>query len=64
MAKKMGFRTLFDIIPLNDALVRGSHGLPASNPVDRPIWIGSGQAPSTDQPMTAFLQPLLTELGL
>lgn len=64
MAKKMGFRTLFDIIPLNDALVRGSHGLPASNPVDRPIWIGSGKAPSTDQPMTAFLQPLLTELGL
>ena len=29
--KKLGFRTLFDVIPLDPDLVRGSHGLPAQN---------------------------------
>ena len=28
--KKLGFRTLFDVIPLDPSLVRGSHGLPAA----------------------------------
>ena len=64
LAKKLGFRTLFDVIPLDAGLVKGSHGLPASDPLDRPVWIGTGPAPSTtDQPMTAFLEPLLAELG-
>ena len=27
--KKLGFRTLFDVVPLDPTLVRGSHGLPA-----------------------------------
>ena len=42
--KKLGFRTLFDVVPLDPRLVRGSHGLPAtgsmktspfSSPTDR-----------------------------
>jgi predicted AlkP superfamily pyrophosphatase or phosphodiesterase len=52
--KKLGFRTLFDVIPLDPTLVRGSHGLPAENPDDQPVLIGNGEAP-TDQgsiPMT------------
>src|SRR5205823_14763650 len=43
--KKLGFRTLFDVVPLDPALVRGSHGVPAARPEDRPILIGAGPAP-------------------
>jgi predicted AlkP superfamily pyrophosphatase or phosphodiesterase len=43
--KKLGFRTLFDVIPLDPTLVRGSHGLPASLAEDRPILIGDGPRP-------------------
>ncbi len=43
--KKLGFRTLFDVIPLDPALVRGSHGLRAGRVEDRPIVIGAGAAP-------------------
>jgi predicted AlkP superfamily pyrophosphatase or phosphodiesterase len=43
--KKLGFRTLFDVVPLDPELVRGSHGLPAADALDRPVLIGSGPAP-------------------
>lgn len=46
MQKKLGFRTLFDLIPLDATLVRGSHGLQAQTRGDRPILIGDGPAPS------------------
>jgi hypothetical protein len=42
----MGFRTLFDVVPLDPFLVRGSHGLPAARPADRPLLIGDGPAPA------------------
>jgi hypothetical protein len=48
LQKMLGFRTLFDVIPLDPALVRGSHGLPAARPEDRPILIGDGAAPEAD----------------
>ena len=48
LQKRLGFRTLFDVIPLDPALVRGSHGLPAADPQDRPILIGDGPAPAGD----------------
>jgi hypothetical protein len=44
--KKLGFRTLFDVIPLDPTLVCGSHGLPARDPLDKPILIADGPAPS------------------
>jgi len=44
--KKLGFRTLFDVIPLDPSLVRGSHGLPAADPLDKPILIADGEPPS------------------
>jgi hypothetical protein len=51
--KKLGFRTLFDLIPLNPELVKGSHGLPAADPLDRPLMIGNGmQLASREMPMT------------
>jgi predicted AlkP superfamily pyrophosphatase or phosphodiesterase len=45
IAKKFGFRTLFDVIPLDPSLVRGSHGLRAASVEDRPILIGDGPEP-------------------
>jgi predicted AlkP superfamily pyrophosphatase or phosphodiesterase len=43
--KKLGFRTLFDVIPLDAALVRGSHGLPAVDLDDKPVLIGDDLPP-------------------
>jgi hypothetical protein len=43
--KKLGFRTLFDVVPLDSNLVKGSHGLPATDPADRPLLIGDGPPP-------------------
>jgi len=45
LQKKLGFRTLFDLVPLDPSLVRGSHGLAMSDPADRPILIGDGPVP-------------------
>jgi predicted AlkP superfamily pyrophosphatase or phosphodiesterase len=66
LQKKLGFRTLFDVVPLDTSLVRGSHGLPAADPADRPLLIGEGPAPDElEMPMTAVhdwvLQRLLSE---
>ncbi|MCS6850898.1 MAG: alkaline phosphatase family protein [Gemmataceae bacterium] len=44
--KKLGFRTLFDVIPLDATLVRGSHGLHAATPDDGPLLIGDGTPPA------------------
>jgi predicted AlkP superfamily pyrophosphatase or phosphodiesterase len=52
--KKLGFRTLFDVVPLRPDLVRGSHGLAAADRQDRPLLIGDGPAPgAAELPMTA-----------
>ncbi len=61
--KKLGFRTLFDVVPLNPDLVRGSHGLLARQPADQPILIGDGPAPGTlEVPMTAVHELVLQAL--
>jgi predicted AlkP superfamily pyrophosphatase or phosphodiesterase len=61
--KKLGFRTRFDVIPLNPDLVHGSHGLPAQDAADRPILIGDGPAPSSPElAMTAVHQFVLEAL--
>jgi predicted AlkP superfamily pyrophosphatase or phosphodiesterase len=63
--KKLGFRTLFDVVPLDPALVRGSHGLPATDTRDRPVLIGDGPAPSPDRlPSTEVHALILRALGL
>ena len=46
--KKLGFRTLFDLVPLDPSLVKGSHGLPSARPESRPVFIGDGAAPPQD----------------
>ncbi len=64
LQKKLGFRTLFDVIPLDASLVRGSHGLPAADPLDRPILVGHGPDPGRDLPMTAVRDLVLSALRL
>jgi predicted AlkP superfamily pyrophosphatase or phosphodiesterase len=59
LQKKLGLRTLFDVVPLDPSLVGGSHGLPAQDPLDRPILIGDGQAPSQSELPTPAVHDLL-----
>ncbi|KAA3604268.1 MAG: alkaline phosphatase family protein [Planctomycetota bacterium] len=40
LGKKLGFRTLFNPVPLDTSLVRGSHGRLPEQPEHGPIWIG------------------------
>lgn len=62
--KKLGFRTIFDVVPLDARIVRGSHGLAAADPRDRPLLIGHGPKPGDSIPMTAVKSLLLEALGL
>jgi predicted AlkP superfamily pyrophosphatase or phosphodiesterase len=62
--KKLGFRTIFDVVPLDPSVVRGSHGLPAAAPRDRPILIGHGPKPGPSVSMTAVRDLILGVLDL
>jgi predicted AlkP superfamily pyrophosphatase or phosphodiesterase len=62
--KKLGFRMTMDVVPLDASIVRGSHGLAAANPLDRPILIGHGPVPGSSVPMTRVRELLLGALGL
>jgi hypothetical protein len=44
LQKKLGFRTLFDVIPIDTFPVRGSHGLTAPDPQDKPLLIGDANS--------------------
>ena len=50
LQKKLGFRMLMDVIPLDASLVKGSHGRRPANPLEWPVLI-SGHA-QTQQPQT------------
>jgi predicted AlkP superfamily pyrophosphatase or phosphodiesterase len=50
--KKLGFRMKMDVIPLDARLVRGSHGVAATDPQNRPLLIGDGPAPGDELMMT------------
>jgi predicted AlkP superfamily pyrophosphatase or phosphodiesterase len=64
LQKALGFRMKLDVIPLDAGLVRGSHGLAAQDPQDRPLLIGSGPPPGENLPMTAVRDLVLQALGL
>ena len=65
LQKKLGFRTIFDLTPLDASIVRGSHGLIAADPLDAAILIGHGMRPSGARiPMTAVKELVLRALGL
>jgi predicted AlkP superfamily pyrophosphatase or phosphodiesterase len=63
--KKLGFRTLFDVVPLDPGLVHGSHGRAAADDQDRPLLLADGPAPAEKAlPMTAVRDRVLEALGL
>ncbi len=65
MQKKLGFRTLFDVVPLDPKMVKGSHGRPSTVDEERPILIGTGSAPSEGPiPIRGIRDHLLEALGL
>jgi hypothetical protein len=39
LKKKLGFRMLMDVIPLDASLVRGSHGRPSEIAAEQPVLI-------------------------
>jgi predicted AlkP superfamily pyrophosphatase or phosphodiesterase len=59
--KELGFRTLFDVVPLDASLVRGSHGLPAATPGGRPLLIGDGPAPGKGEMPSTVVYGLLCQ---
>jgi hypothetical protein len=63
MQKKLGFRTLFDMIPLDATLVHGSHGLSAADPLDRPVLVGDGPVPGENLHTCDVRQLVLDALG-
>lgn len=43
MKRKLGFRALMDVIPLDASLVKGSHGACPADSADWPVLIGTGE---------------------
>ena len=41
LRRKLGFRTMLDVIPTDATLVKGSHGLPPATPADGPLLMGN-----------------------
>jgi predicted AlkP superfamily pyrophosphatase or phosphodiesterase len=60
--KKLGFRTLFDVIPLDELMVGGSHGLAAGHAIERPVLIGDAPPPREDLAMEDVHDVLLAAL--
>ncbi|MBC8327386.1 MAG: alkaline phosphatase family protein [Planctomycetes bacterium] len=55
LAKKLGFRAVLDVIPLDPGLVQGSHGRPPTDPDQGPVWIGPPDLlPSQSSPLPAW----------
>jgi predicted AlkP superfamily pyrophosphatase or phosphodiesterase len=59
--RKLGMRTLLDVIPLDTKLVKGSHGRLTDNPQEGPLVISSRPdlMPAGEVPATAFKALLL-----
>ncbi|MEY2466909.1 MAG: hypothetical protein QOD03_1430, partial [Verrucomicrobiota bacterium] len=53
LQKKLGFRMLMDVIPLDAALVKGSHGCRPKNVSDWPVIIGEKKLLPTNLPIHA-----------
>jgi len=45
LKKKLGFRYLMDLIPLDSNLVKGSHGVPTNDPDDGPLIMAENNLP-------------------
>jgi predicted AlkP superfamily pyrophosphatase or phosphodiesterase len=53
LKRKLGLRTLMDVIPLDASLVKGSHGRPSSLPEEGPLIISTEPTQLPDGPVAA-----------
>lgn len=65
LKKKLGFRMLMDVVPLDASLVGGSHGRRPEQRGDWPVWIGPAPAATTDGalPATGVFDELVRVCG-
>ena len=65
LARRLGMRTLLDVIPLDASLIRGSHGRVDQPADERPLLIGEGvPAGSEPLPCTAVRDVILSTLAV
>ena len=64
LKRKLGFRTLLDVIPLDPSLVRGSHGRIAQSTSKQPVLITQDDsgAETEELPVTAVRDVILDQL--
>jgi predicted AlkP superfamily pyrophosphatase or phosphodiesterase len=60
--KKLGFRVLMDIIPLDPSLIKGSHGVVPEDKIDWPIVLADGLTPGQDLNATDVYQLIWNQL--
>jgi predicted AlkP superfamily pyrophosphatase or phosphodiesterase len=63
LQKKLGFRMLMDVIPLDAHLVKGSHGRKPSDKRDWPILISQKNLPASEIESTDVYQILLRQIS-
>jgi predicted AlkP superfamily pyrophosphatase or phosphodiesterase len=61
-ARKLGFRNLLDIIPLDASLIKGSHGRVDNSRSRSPVFIGNARSKQIAAP--AVSQEILSSLGI
>jgi predicted AlkP superfamily pyrophosphatase or phosphodiesterase len=59
LRKKLGFRTLFDVVPLDPSVVKGSHGRLPESDSESPSLLGAGNHP---RPMSEVRTSILDTL--
>ena len=64
LQKKLGFRTKFDVIPLDASIVKGSHGLVAADPQDGPLLVSDTKLSEDSIPMASVRDRILQALDL
>jgi predicted AlkP superfamily pyrophosphatase or phosphodiesterase len=65
LQKKLGFRMTLDVVPLDASIVKGSHGLPAADPQDGPLFVADGERPTGERfPMTGVRDRVLEAVDL
>ncbi|GGK74254.1 alkaline phosphatase family protein [Rufibacter glacialis] len=66
LKKKLGFRTLMDIIPLDATLVKGSHGRIPDSTAEWPVFLSNKKelVPSADIQATEVFQLILAHLAV
>lgn len=62
LKKKLGFRVLMDIIPLDPLLIRGSHGIVPKDQVDWPVLFANGLTPGATLSATGVYQMIWDQL--